>query len=92
MTKTMTTIKPADEFGAVLAGRTLAARMREQVEAAAVESDVVIDFAGIEMMSPSFADELIAKLPRDLLGAGRIRIEHLSDEIASLARFVIAGR
>jgi hypothetical protein len=85
-------IRPVEEFGPVLAGRGLAASLRAQVEASLKEDgSVVIDFEGVESMSPSFADELFAKLPgpRD---NERVKFEHLRDDLQSLARFVIEGR
>ena len=44
------------------------------------------------MMSPTFADELIAKLPRDLLDTGRVRFVNIDEDLAFLVDFVIAGR
>jgi uncharacterized protein DUF4325 len=52
----------------------------------------VIDFAGVEAMSPSFADELFAKLPNELIEPGRIRFESLDEDLTLLARFVAHGR
>jgi hypothetical protein len=84
-------IRPADELGPVLAGRGLAAALRARVEASLKsEGSVVIDFAGVESMSPSFADELFAKLPAP--HEERVKFEHLSDDLQSLVQFVIEGR
>jgi hypothetical protein len=44
------------------------------------------------MIAPSFADELFAKLPRELVESGRIRFEHLDEDLTALARFVVRGR
>lgn len=84
-------IRPADELGPVLAGRGLAATLRTRVEASLkAEGSIVIDFAGVESMSPSFADELFAKLPAP--DEERVKFEHLSDDLQSLVQFVIEGR
>lgn len=91
MLKTM--VRPADELGPVLTGRTVAARLREEVERElAAEGEVTIDLEGVEAISPSFADELFAKLPREALNSGRVRFEHLDPSDSALARFVMAGR
>jgi anti-anti-sigma regulatory factor len=89
---TQTVIRPAEELGPVLAGRGLATTLRERVEGALASGDaVVIDFEGVEAMSPSFADELFAKLGVTL-DDERLRFENLDDDLRSLARFVIEGR
>lgn len=49
---------------------------------------VVVDLAGIELVSPSFADELFAKLPPDLVADRRVRFANASEEIKALARGV----
>lgn len=87
----MQTIRPVDEQGSALAGRPAAARIRAQIESAAQQFEVVVDLEGV-MMSPSFADELIAKLPRDLLDTGRVRFVNIDEDLAFLVDFVIAGR
>jgi hypothetical protein len=43
-------------------------------------------------MSPSFADEFFAKLPRDAIAEHRVRFENLDDDLGALARFVFNGR
>ncbi|MEX1140982.1 MAG: STAS-like domain-containing protein [Thermoleophilaceae bacterium] len=91
MLKTM--VRPADDLGPVLTGRTAAARLREEIERElAADGEVTIDLEGVEAISPSFADELFAKLPREALSSGRVRFEHLDPSDSALARFVMAGR
>lgn len=86
-------IRPADQLGPVLTGRSVAEHLRRQIEAALeVEDAVIVDLDGVEAISPSFADELFAKLPGDALQSGRVRFEHLDDDTAALVRFVVAGR
>jgi hypothetical protein len=85
-------IRPADDLGPVLTSRSLAEALRQRVEAAAVREEVVIDFAGVEAVSPSFADEIFAKLPRELVESGRVRFENMDEDLQSLAEFVVASR
>ena len=86
-------IRPADELGSVLVGRSIARLFRERVEAMIEASDdVVVDFEGVEAVSPSFADELFAKLPADLVDAGRVRFENVDSGLDALARYVVTGR
>lgn len=88
-----TMVRPADQLGSVLTGRTVAARLREDVERElAAEGTVTIDLEGVEAISPSFADELFAKLPRDAVLDGRVKFEHLDESDSALAKFVMAGR
>jgi hypothetical protein len=62
----------ADTAGPVAAGRAVARELRGRAEAAAKDDVVVFDFTGVRVVAPSFADELVAKLPGDLLDAGVI--------------------
>jgi anti-anti-sigma regulatory factor len=87
------TLKPAEEEGSVLTGRGSATRLRERIEHAVTQGeDVVVDLDGVETMSPSFADELFAKIDRELLDAGRVRFEHVPGEVEPLVRFVVGNR
>jgi anti-anti-sigma regulatory factor len=90
----MTTIRLADEFGGVLLGRDNAQRIRSRVENATRESSepVVLDFEGILTVSPSFADELFAKLDPALRNSGRVEVRGTSPGLDAIARFVVAGR
>ncbi|MGE5282664.1 MAG: STAS-like domain-containing protein [Chloroflexota bacterium] len=94
MMTTMMMIRPAQELGPVLAGRNVAASLRGRVEAALARGEaVVIDFEGVHGMSPSFADELFAKLSvRPDEGGDRIRFEHLRDDLQALMDYVLRGR
>lgn len=86
------TFRPADEYGPVLAGRGSAGRFRAQVEKLAERAPVVIDFDGITTVSPSFADELFAKLSPDLIEDGNVRFENMGDGIDAIARYVVGLR
>lgn len=81
-------IKPFDEMGDSLVGRQAGALLRERIVRCAGEGPVVVDLAGIASISPSFADELFAKLPADLVRARRVRFANASDDIRALARGV----
>jgi anti-anti-sigma regulatory factor len=88
-----TVIRPAEALGPVLTSRTVAEALRASVEETArTEGVVVVDFSGVEAMSPSFADELFAKVPHELVEAGHIRFENLDDDLLQLMRYVVAGR
>jgi STAS-like domain of unknown function (DUF4325) len=77
--------------GAVPAGRSQAQALREEIERAAIDGDVVVDFARVLTLSPSFADELFAKLPPELVGSGRVEFQNLSPATRAIADFVISG-
>jgi hypothetical protein len=88
------TIRLADEFGPVLVGRSTAERIRLRVEEAAraTAEPVVVDFETVLTVSPSFADELFAKLDPELRQSGRVEVRGMSPGLESIARFVVAGR
>ncbi|MBW8059269.1 MAG: DUF4325 domain-containing protein [Solirubrobacterales bacterium] len=94
MMTTKMMIRPAEELGPVLAGRNVAASLRDRVEAALSRGEaVVIDFQGVDAMSPSFADELFAKLSvRPDEGGDQVRFEHLRDDLQALVEYVLRGR
>lgn len=86
-------LRPAEELGPVLSGRFLAEELRVRIEAAvAAGMNVVVDFSGVEVIAPSFADELFAKLPQEMVESGQIRFENLDEDLRTLARFVVQGR
>jgi hypothetical protein len=86
-------IKPADEQGPVLTSRGRAAVLRAVIEQAVADGEqVVLDFDGVETMSPSFADELIAKLDPEALREGHVRLCNLPPSVKSLARYLTANR
>ena len=91
---TKMTLKPADELGSILAGRKVAASLRDRVEAALARGETVwLDFEGVDAMSPSFADELFAKLSVRLgTGNDQVRFEHLRDDQLALVEYVLRGR
>jgi STAS-like domain of unknown function (DUF4325) len=89
----MTTIRPADELGSVLAGRGAAAVLRARIEQIAHRGDhVTVDFEGVLSASPSFADELFAKLNRELVDDGRVVFENVPASLVAIARYVRESR
>jgi hypothetical protein len=89
----MTTIRPADELGSVLAGRGQAEVLRARVEQEARRNPpAIVDFEGVLTASPSFADELFAKMAPSLLDEGRVVFENMPPSISAIARYVLTGR
>ncbi len=82
-----------DTAGAVLSGRTAGALFRERVEQLASQHPVVVvDFTGVEIATPGFADELFARMSARLVDAGRVRFAHLDPDLNVLRELVIAQR
>lgn len=54
------------KFGTLLnsrpAGKEAALRMFQIINGAIDDKDIILDFAGVEVLTPSFADELIHQL------------------------------
>lgn len=93
MTQTLeeATVRLADEFGTVLAGRGLASRLSQRVaECVRAGNVAIVDFAGVQVVSPSFADELFAKMPEEI--ARHVTFENVGDDLLALAKFVRDGR
>jgi len=89
----MTTIRPAEELGSVLAGRGQATVLRARVERlVSQDAPVIVDFVGVLTASPSFADEFFAKLDPELLDGGQIVFENIPASLAAIARYVLLGR
>jgi hypothetical protein len=86
------TFRLAETAGTLLGGRPLAAAVREAVAARAQAGEVVVvDLEGVDAMSPSFADELFAKLSPELLASGRVRI-NVTPQFAPLVQVMIQRR
>src|SRR4026209_2881556 len=78
-----------DTFGPFLMGRADGARARGRVqELHAAGSQVRVDFTGVELMTPGFADEFFGRLPADALDAGEITVESLAPSLTPLLRLV----
>lgn len=85
----MQTIHLADELGPDISGRSRGEAVRASVEAGVDE--VVFDCAGVESMSPSFADEVFGKLAAQP-DRPRIQIVNASPDVLALVRFAVAER
>lgn len=78
-------------LAAVPGVRSLAAKLREQIETEARRGhDVWVDFDGIVSISPSAGDEIFAKLDPQALG--HAHFQNMPVPIEALARFVVANR
>ena len=76
-------IRPAEELGSVLSGRFEAEELRARIEAElAAGVEVVVSFEGVVAISPSFADELFAKVPEDAIEEGRVHFVDLDEDCA----------
>jgi hypothetical protein len=89
----MTTLKLSAELGSVLVGRLPGAELRERIEEVARSGEVVIlDFANVVVVSPSFADEVFARLDPSLVESGSVRFENLDDDLLEVASFLRRAR
>jgi len=77
------------EAGPDLSGRTLGESIRLSIESGATE--VIFDCAGVESMSPSFADEVFGKLAAQPQRP-HIQIVNATPDIVALARFAVRER
>jgi STAS-like domain of unknown function (DUF4325) len=88
----MDMLRPTDELGPALAGRPNAAHLREQIEqAVAAGRHIVVDFDGA-LMSPSFIDELFAKMPASVRDSKLVDFKGLSDRTLTFVKFAVNGR
>lgn len=78
------------DWGTDLAGRTLGEEVRGAVNPGVAE--VRFDCAGIESMSPSFADEVFGKLSASNPRPGRIQVVNAAPEIIAGVRFAVQQR
>lgn len=67
------------KFGTLLngrpAGKEAALRIVQIVNGSAGQGDIVLDFAGVEILTPSFADEVLHAL-KNKYGDERVKIEN----------------
>ena len=92
-TPPMTTIRLSDELGPVLVGRFPGASLRAQIEELARSGEtVILDFSGVSVLSPSFADEVFARVDPDLVDAGLVRFENLENGLSEVASFLRRAR
>lgn len=73
------------KFNTVLNGRPVAReaalRIQQIVNGSAQKEDVVLDFAGVEVLSPSYADELMTVL-RAKYGNEKVKIVNASQAVS----------
>ena len=87
------TIELFAEFGPLLTSRSLGAAVRERISQAAMQGEtVIVSFSGVEAISPSFADEIFAKLDQSLIDGGLIEFVDVDPRLQPIIRFVRAGR
>jgi STAS-like domain of unknown function (DUF4325) len=77
------------DWGPDLSGRTLGASIREEVVDLAPE--VLFDCAGVESMSPSFADEVFGKLASSDKRP-HINVVNANPAVLSAIRFAVSER
>jgi hypothetical protein len=81
------------KFNTVLNGRPAAkeavSRIQQIVNGSAEREDVVLDFAGVEVLTPSYADELLRVL-REQYGVDKVEIINTSKAVAETIRAVAA--
>ena len=81
------------KFNTVLNGRPsgkeAASRIQQIVNGSTERENVVLDFAGVEVLTPSYADELLRTL-REKYGADKVEIMNTSKAVAETIRAVAA--
>ncbi|MDP2930728.1 MAG: STAS-like domain-containing protein [bacterium] len=81
------------KFNTVLNGRIsakeAASRIQQIVNGSAEREDVVLDFAEVEVLTPSYADELLRVL-REKYGVDKVEIINTSKAVAETIRAVAA--
>lgn len=89
----MTTLKLSDELGSVLVGRIIGAQLRARVEVTARGGErVVLDFSDVVVVSPSFADEIFARMDQSLIESGAVTFENLDEDLLEVASFLRRAR
>jgi anti-anti-sigma regulatory factor len=91
-TPTLHIVKIAEQHGTVLAGRGLATAIREEVEHLIADgTEVILDFEGVEAVSPSFADEVFGKLVA-AVGEEAITFTGMTPQLKKVATMAKSGR
>ena len=80
-------------LGPILSGRTAGELLRRQIEELARQQPtVIVDFIGVELATPGFADEFFAKMPPSLIETGRVQFAHVDDDLGVLRDLVLIQR
>ncbi len=73
------------KFNSVLNGRPAAKeaalRIQQIVNGSAEKEDVVLDFSGVEVLTPSYADELLKAL-KDKYGSEKVKIVNTAPSVS----------
>lgn len=73
------------KFNSVLNGRPAAKeaalRIQQIVNGSAVKEDVVLDFSGVEVLTPSYADELLRTL-ENKYGSDKVKIINTAPSVS----------
>lgn len=77
------------ELGPDVTGRSLGARVREQLAPGVAE--VIFDCEDVEAMSPSFADELFGKLAAEPVRP-HVRVINATPDVLATIRFAVSER
>lgn len=90
-------VVPVKQMSVGTGTREAGLEMRVYVQNLIRKSDrpVLVNFAGIGMVSSSYADEFLGKLYRDLpaeLLGSRLRVSELNDTAATIVRNAVAHR
>ena len=81
------------KFNTVLNGRPsakeAASRIQQIVNGSAEREDVVLDFMGVEVLTPSYADELLRTL-QEKYGTNKVKITNASQAVIETLNAVAA--
>jgi len=83
------------KFNTVLNGRPAAKeaalRIQQIVNGSADKEDIALDFLGVEVLTPSYADELLQAL-KDKYGSEKIRIVNTAPTVSETLRAISSTR
>lgn len=85
------------ELGRLLGTRQLGRMLRNQIEQVRTthpEWSIVLDFAGVEIITVSFADEAIGRLPppRAASAGARLSFRSYNENVAAVLTYVLSRR
>ncbi len=85
----LVTINLAQRFGPVLVGRIPAMQLREEIEESVAQGELVlVDFTDVIAVSPSFGDEVFAKLDDALVNEGRVSFLNVSAQLHEIGEIL----
>lgn len=84
-------IIPMSKFGTLLNGRPaakeVALRIQQMVNGSGKKKGVVLDFSGVEVLTPGFADELL-RILRKKYGSEEVMTRNASKPVAETLKFL----